>query len=201
MTDIAYSCLPFYFPEDSPMLRLVLQTFYLILQGERVLDARYDFAFVTPSNILKIAQCLNAIFILDSLMGITEYSSAWCCLSWNLKIVICHLSRVYTQGCSCIFFIKYDNRCKYFDIPTVVGDNINTTKTTFSFNFNLYLAFKQHKYTYKWKQRESVNLNGFSLITCKLAIRKKACYNNKTFIKKVVFIILILTPTTIYYLL
>ena len=33
------------------------------------------------------------------------------------------------------------------NIFTVVGDIINTTKTTFDFNFDLYLAVKQYGYT------------------------------------------------------
>jgi len=53
-------------------------------------------------------------------------------------------------------------------------DNSNTIKMTFGLNFNFYQAFKQHDYTNKWKQREALNLNGFSLITCKLVIRKKS---------------------------
>ena len=32
---------------------------------------------------------------------------------------------------------------------TVVGDYINTMKTTFDFNFDLYQAFTQHRYTKK----------------------------------------------------
>ena len=50
---------------------------------------------------------------------------------------------------------------------TVVGDNINIMKTT----------FKQHGYTKIWKQRKAVNLKSFTLITCKLVIRKKLINN------------------------
>ena len=57
----------------------------------------------------------------------------------------------------------------------VVSDNTNTIKTTFGFNFIFQQAFKQHDYTNKWNKRKALNLNGFSLITCKLVIRKKAC--------------------------
>jgi len=34
-----------------------------------------------------------------------------------------------------------------FDLHTVVGDFINTMKTTFNFNFDLYHAVKQQGYT------------------------------------------------------
>ena len=34
-----------------------------------------------------------------------------------------------------------------FTLSTVVGDNINTMKTTFELNFYLYQAFKQNGYT------------------------------------------------------
>ena len=57
-------------------------------------------------------------------------------------------------------------------LATVVGDNTNIMKTTFELNFDLYKAFKQHGYTKIWKQREAVNPKSFSLITCKLVIRK-----------------------------
>ena len=60
---------------------------------------------------------------------------------------------------------------------TVVGDNINIMKTTFELNFDFYHAFKQHGYTKIWKQREAVNLKSFTLITCKLVIRKKLVNN------------------------
>ena len=64
-----------------------------------------------------------------------------------------------------------------FDVclNTVVGDNINIMKTTFELNFNIYQAFKQQGYTKIWKQREACTSKSFSLITCKLVIRKKAC--------------------------
>ena len=67
----------------------------------------------------------------------------------------------------------------YVCLYTVVADNINIMKTTFDFelNFDFYQAFKQHKYTKIWKQREAVNLKSFTLITCKLVIRKKLVYN------------------------
>ena len=60
---------------------------------------------------------------------------------------------------------------------TVVGDNINIMKTTFELNFDFYQAFKQHGNTKIQKQREAVNLKSFTLITCKLVIRKKLVYN------------------------
>ena len=78
----------------------------------------------------------------------------------------------------------------------MVGDNINIMKTTFEFNFDLYQAFKQHGYTKIWKQREAVNSKSFSLITCKLVIRKNLV-NNQNLNKKVVFIILIFSLTTV----
>ena len=62
----------------------------------------------------------------------------------------------------------------------VVFNNTNTIKTTFGFNFNFYQAFKQHDYTNKWKQREAFNLNGFSLIKCKLKLFEKKLVINKT---------------------
>ena len=74
----------------------------------------------------------------------------------------------------------------------MVGDNINIMKTTFELNFDFYLAFKQHGYTKTWKQREAFYLKSFTLITCKLVIRKNLI-NNKNLNKKVVFIILILS--------
>ena len=78
----------------------------------------------------------------------------------------------------------------------MVGDNINIMKTTFECNFELYQAFKQHGYTKIWKQKEAVNLKSFTLITCKLVILKIFLIP-KTKIKKVVFVILILSPTTV----
>ena len=62
-------------------------------------------------------------------------------------------------------------------LTTVVGDNINIMKKTFECNFELYQAFKQHGYTKIWKQIEAVNLKIFTLITCKLVIRKKIVNN------------------------
>ena len=63
------------------------------------------------------------------------------------------------------------------------GENINIMMTTFDLNFDFYQAFKQHGYTQKWKQREAVNLKSFSLITCRLVIRKNLV-NNKNLKKK-----------------
>ena len=74
---------------------------------------------------------------------------------------------------------------------TVVGDYINTIKTAFDFNFDLYQAFKQHGY----KENPLIKKN-FSLIICKLEILKKLV-NNKNLNQKVVFIILVLSPTTV----
>ena len=78
----------------------------------------------------------------------------------------------------------------------MVDDSSNTMKTTFDFTFELCQTFKQRGYTKTWKQREAVNLKSFSKITCKLVIRKNLV-NNKDNNKKVVFIILILSPTTV----
>ena len=61
----------------------------------------------------------------------------------------------------------------YLDINTVVGDNINIMKTTYELNFDFYQAFKQNGYTKIWKQRKAINFKSFTLITCKLLIRKK----------------------------
>ena len=71
-------------------------------------------------------------------------------------------------------FIRLMNRKK---LNTVVGDNINIMKTTFELNFDFYQAFKQHGYTKIWKHREAVNLKSFTLISCKLVIRKKLVNN------------------------
>ena len=60
---------------------------------------------------------------------------------------------------------------------TVVGDNIKIMKTTFELNFVLKQAFKQYGYTKICKQREAVNLKSFTVITCKLVIRKKLVNN------------------------
>ena len=61
----------------------------------------------------------------------------------------------------------------------MVGDYINTMKMTFDFNFDLNQAVKQHghinievKKSYELKKK-------FSLITCKLIIRK-SLLTNKT---------------------
>jgi hypothetical protein len=62
----------------------------------------------------------------------------------------------------------------------VVSDNTNTIKTTFGFNFIFQQAFKQHDYTNKSKQKEALNLNGFSLIKCKLKLFEKKLVINKT---------------------
>ena len=78
----------------------------------------------------------------------------------------------------------------------MVGNYINTMKTTFDLNFDFYQAFKQHGYTQNMETTRSCQLKSFSLITCKLVIRKKLV-NNKNLNKKVVFIILILSPTTV----
>ena len=59
-----------------------------------------------------------------------------------------------------------------FHLSTVVGDNINIIKTTFELNYDFYQAFKQQGCTKIWKPREAVNLKSFTLITCKLVIRK-----------------------------
>ena len=78
----------------------------------------------------------------------------------------------------------------------MVGDYINTIKTTFDLNFDLYQAFKQHRYTKNGNKEKLSFKKSFSLITCKLVIRKKLA-NNKNLNTKVVFIILILSPTTV----
>ena len=77
---------------------------------------------------------------------------------------------------------------------TVVGDNTNIMKTTFDLNFDLFQAFKQHGYTKNGNK--TVIWKHFSLITCKLVNRKKPV-NNKYLNKKVVFIILVLSHTTV----
>ena len=79
---------------------------------------------------------------------------------------------------------------------TVVGDNINIMKTTFELNFDFFQAFKQHGYTKIWNQRKVVNLKSLTLITCKLIIREKLV-DNQNLNKKLVFIILILSLTTV----
>jgi len=66
----------------------------------------------------------------------------------------------------------------------VVGDYINTMKTTFDFIFDLHQAVKQHGYTvhstHKHRSQEKLNLKSFSLITLKLVIGKKLA-NNQNF--------------------
>ena len=57
------------------------------------------------------------------------------------------------------------------------GDFINAMKTTFDFDFDLYQTFKQHGYT-KNENKKKLQFISFSLITCKLVIRKKLP-NNK----------------------
>ena len=59
----------------------------------------------------------------------------------------------------------------------MVGDNINKMKTTFELNFDFYQTLKQHGYTKIGKKRKAVNLKLFTLITCKLVIRKKLVNN------------------------
>ena len=59
---------------------------------------------------------------------------------------------------------------------TVAGVYIITINTPIGFNFELYQAFKQHEYTEK---------------------NRKKLDNNKHLNKKVVFILLILSPTTL----
>ena len=78
----------------------------------------------------------------------------------------------------------------------MIGDNINIMNTTFALNFDIYQDFKQHGYTKTWKQRGAVNSISFFLSNCKLVIRKIACHQLKLN-KKVVFIILILSLTTV----
>ena len=52
----------------------------------------------------------------------------------------------------------------------MVGDYINTMKTTFVFNFDLNQDGIQHGYT---KTKEFINKKASLLITCKLVIQKK----------------------------
>ena len=59
----------------------------------------------------------------------------------------------------------------------MVGDIINVMKTTFDFKFDLYNALKQHGYTKTSKQREPDNTKSFSLVACKLIVRKKLVNN------------------------
>ena len=42
-------------------------------------------------------------------------------------------------------------------MSTVVGDYINTTKTTSDFNFDLYQAVEQYWYTKAFKSKEAVD--------------------------------------------
>ena len=61
----------------------------------------------------------------------------------------------------------------------MVGDLINTIKTTSDFNFNLYQPFKQHGYRYTYIQDKlSIKKVSFFdyLWTCNL---KKACSQSK----------------------
>ena len=45
----------------------------------------------------------------------------------------------------------------------VVGDYINTMKTTFDFIFDLYQAFKQHAETHKHGNKEKLSIKKASL--------------------------------------
>ena len=58
----------------------------------------------------------------------------------------------------------YQSSLRYHPLYTVVGDNINTMKTTFELNFDFNQAFKQHGYTKIWEQREAVNCNTKRLV-------------------------------------
>ena len=55
---------------------------------------------------------------------------------------------------------------------TVVGDNINIIKTTFELNFDFYQSLNSMD-KQKYEKKEAVNLKSFTLITCKLVMRKK----------------------------
>ena len=44
------------------------------------------------------------------------------------------------------------------NLCTVVGDNINITKTTFELNFDFYQAFKQHGYTKIYGKKEKPSI-------------------------------------------
>ena len=84
---------------------------------------------------------------------------------------------------SIIFYeLPKTNCCSY----TVVGDKINTTKTTFELNFELLNSMDTHKH---WSQLRSCQ-KSFSTIACKLVIRKKLV-SSQNLNKKVVFTVLI----------
>ena len=61
--------------------------------------------------------------------------------------------------------LRNKNFFNLFSVPhsnTVVGDYINTMKTTFDFNFDLYQAFTQHRYT-KNGNKEKLSIKKASL--------------------------------------
>ena len=62
----------------------------------------------------------------------------------------------------------------------VVGDYINKIKTPFDLFFDLYQPFYQHMDTHKHGNKEIKKLKNFSLITCKLVMRKKSSLTVKT---------------------
>ena len=88
------------------------------------------------------------------------------------------LDEVYFKKCPSQFKTnkvskKKTMNMRHSNYSTVVDDNINIMKTTFELNFDFYQTLKQHGYTKIWKQRKAVNLKSFTLITCKLVMRKK----------------------------
>ena len=90
------------------------------------------------------------------------------------KIIYFSLCVLHTAMDRAVMIFRFK---KLKDLITVVGDYINIMKTTFELNFNFYQAFKQQGYTKVWKQWEALNLKSFTLITCKLVIRKKLVNN------------------------
>ena len=83
-------------------------------------------------------------------------------------------------------------------ISTVVGDYINTMKTTFDLNFDLYQAFTV--YTSQIRKNGNKEILSNKKASLQLLVNfqfKKRLLTIKTLTKKVVFILLVLSPTTV----
>ena len=99
-----------------------------------------------------------------------------------LNVTILRLNEVFCLESNFFIIFPPPDKERKFTVSrknkyTVVGNNINIMKTTLELKFDFYQAFKQHGYTKIWKERKTVNLKSFTLITCKLVIRKKHVNN------------------------
>ena len=64
-----------------------------------------------------------------------------------------------------------------FSYFRMVGDYINTMKTTFDFNFDLYQGILNSMNAQKHRNKKKLSINSFPLITCTHVIRKKHVNN------------------------